>query len=149
MLAFQSVLALNSFTMSDLLGKAQADHTVWRIADIVLTWTRVQLVCVGVQGVCKSLFQHGLLPRVMAGSSVGSIGRHSCFFSHCCRVPKAAQQRWSQKQHSNVGGNKGSPMPDAMLRLLLLALNWHSLNAIFPQLSLLFNCSGSHSGNKE
>ncbi len=26
------------------------------------------------QGVVKALFQHGLLPRVLAGSSVGSIG---------------------------------------------------------------------------
>ena len=29
------------------------------------------------QGVVKALFQHGLLPRVLAGSSVGSIGEFS------------------------------------------------------------------------
>ena len=32
------------------------------------------LVGPGVQGVVKALFDQGLLPRVLAGSSVGSIG---------------------------------------------------------------------------
>lgn len=41
---------------------------------------RSQPVWCALQGVVKALFEQNLLPRVLAGSSVGSIGEHAACF---------------------------------------------------------------------
>ena len=41
---------------------------------VIAIQEKAESVVTGLQGVVRALFQHGLLPRVLAGSSVGSIG---------------------------------------------------------------------------